>query len=102
MMAAGRTEDVTPGRAAQAATCRRQKHEAFTGTSDLASARSRRSLIRPPRPPRRAGQAFVQGVQAPEVVGMLAGPAELAVEAEVRAVSASAHAERGRSDTKPR
>src|ERR1700716_2286003 len=32
------------------------------------------------------GQAFVQSVQAPEVVGMLAGAAELAVEAEIRAV----------------
>src|ERR1700739_730018 len=32
------------------------------------------------------GQAFVQPVQAPEVVGVLAGAAELAVEAEIRAV----------------
>src|SRR5580704_15013908 len=32
------------------------------------------------------GQAFVQPVQAPEVVGMLAGAAELAVEAEIRAI----------------
>ena len=31
-------------------------------------------------------QAFVQAVQAPDVVGMLAGAAELAVEAEIRAV----------------
>ena len=65
---------------AAARSTRRQKQDALIGISARACARSSRCLDQ-----RRLdlfaapGEAFVQAVQAPHIVGMLAGAAQLAV-----------------------